>query len=271
MLNGYGIKLRHEYYDEILSHQNEIDWLEILTENYLNIGGYHLDKLIDFSKIFPVTMHGVSMSLGGTDKLDYSYLNNVRNLAKTIKPQIISDHICVSKINGIYTHDLLPLPYTKESIINIVSRIKSVQDYLGCKIAIENVSSYLTYKSSKYTEWEFISEIAEQADCNILLDINNIYVSSKNHDFSPLDYIKNIDLNRIVEIHIAGHSSNGNYLIDTHDMPVCNNVWDLYGTFCKLKPNTPLLLERDENLPKFNILLDELSIAKAIANEYKST
>lgn len=267
MLHGFGLKLRHEYYDDFLISQDSIDWLEVLTENYLDVGGYHFAKLKEFSKLYPITMHGVSMSLGGCDELDFSYLSKVRDLANEIHPKIISDHICFNKVDGIYTHDLLPLPYTKESITNVVNRIQQVQEFLGSKIAVENVSSYVTFNDSVMPEYEFVSEICDKADCNLLLDINNIYVSSINHQFPALEYIRNIPLDRVVEIHLAGHSASDNFLIDTHDNEVCYEVWDLYRKFCKLKSDVPLLLERDDNLPRFDMLINELNIARKISNE----
>lgn len=264
MLQGFGVKLRSEYYADLALENNGVDWLEILSENYINATQYDLFHLREMAKRYAITMHGVSMSLGGCDELDFDYLAQIKQLISVLDPPVVSDHICVSKIDGIYTHELLPLPYTEESLVNIVKRIKMVQDYLGRQIALENVSSYLTYPESAMREDEFVATICKEADCLLLLDINNVYVSATNHGFSAKQYLDNMPLERIVQLHIAGHSSNGGILVDTHDQEVDNEVWKLYRYFCQLKPNSPLLLERDENLPQFNELVRELDIARSI-------
>lgn len=264
MLHGFGVKLRSEYYADLALENNGVDWLEILSENYINASQYDLFHLRQMAERYAITMHGVSMSLGGCYELDFNYLAEVKQLIKVVNPPIVSDHICVSKINGIYTHELLPLPYTEDSLTNIVQRIKIVQDYLGRQIAVENVSSYITYPESTMSEDEFIINICNQADCLLLLDINNVYVSATNHGFSAEQYLANMPLERIAQLHIAGHSHNGEILVDTHDQDVCSEVWELYRYFCQLKPKIPLLLERDENLPEFGELVRELNIAREI-------
>ena len=261
---GFGLGLRPEHYEDILEQKPSIDWFEILTENYLIPGGkplYYLDKI---RQDYPVVMHGVSLSIGSTDPLDRSYLKELKALAERAEPVWISDHLCWTGVNGLNMHDLLPMPYTSEAIAHIVSRIKEVQDYLGRQILIENVSSYLTYIQSEISEWEFISEIVKQADCYILLDVNNIYVSSINHGFNALDYINAMAAERVVQIHLAGHSNHGNYIIDTHDAPIIEPVWELYAKTIAKFGQVSTMIERDDNIPPLAELLLELNEARKI-------
>lgn len=262
---GFGLGLRPEHYEEILQQQPLLDWFEIITENYLIPGGkplYYLDKI---RESYPMVMHGVSLSLGSTAPLDKDYLKQLKSLAERIEPVWISDHLCWTGINGLNLHDLLPMPYTEQAIEHIVSRINKIQDYLGRQILIENVSSYLTYKQSEMTEWEFITEIANRADCYLLCDVNNIYVSSVNHDFNPLDYINALPPQRVTQIHLAGHSNHGDYIIDTHDAPIIQAVWDLYATTIKRFGPISTMIERDDNIPPLSELLIELNQARVIA------
>lgn len=263
---GFGLGLRTEHYETILSEKPNIDWLEILTENYLVPGGkphYFLEKI---RENYPMVMHGVSMSIGSMDPLDKDYLQQVKSLAQKIKPHWISDHLCWTGVQGKNTHDLLPLPYTEEAINHIVNRIKQVQDFLNQQILIENVSSYLTYQQSAMTEWEFLKEISERADCFILLDVNNIYVSSINHEFDPLNYITAIPKERIYQIHLAGHSNMGNYIIDTHDNDIIDPVWELYSATLHHCGSVSTMIERDDNIPPLTQLLDELNYARELAD-----
>ncbi|KTD33683.1 hypothetical protein Lnau_2160 [Legionella nautarum] len=261
---GFGLGLRPEHYEDILLNKPDVDWFEIITENYLIPGGkplYFLDKI---RENYPVVMHGVSLSIGSADPLDRAYLKELKSLAERINPVWISDHLCWTGVQGLNMHDLLPIPYTEEAITHIVSRIEEIQDYLGQRILIENVSSYLTFIQSEMTEWEFICEITQRADCYILLDVNNIYVSSVNHDFDALDYINAIPAERVVQIHLAGHSDHGTYIIDTHDAPIIQPVWDLYAkTIAKLGPKSTMI-ERDDNIPPLAELLVELNQARTI-------
>lgn len=262
---GFGLGLRPDYYEEILEQKPNLDWFEILTENYMVPGGKPLYYLDQIRAHYPVVMHGVSLSLGSTDPLDRAYLKQLSALAARVEPVWISDHLCWTGVNGINAHDLLPVPYTRETVNHVVSRIQQVQDFLGRPILIENVSSYLTYKQSEMTEWEFIQEIVKQADCYILLDINNIYVSSVNHQFNPIDYIIAMPAERVAQIHLAGHANHGNYIIDTHDAPVIQPVWDLYAaTLQRLGPISSMI-ERDDNMPPFAELLAEVNRARRIA------
>ncbi|QLZ68244.1 hypothetical protein FOLKNPGA_01022 [Legionella sp. PC1000] len=262
---GFGLGLRPDYYEEILEQKPNLDWLEILTENYMVPGGKPLYYLDQIRAHYPVVMHGVSLSLGSTDALDRDYLNQLNALVARVEPVWVSDHLCWTGVNGINAHDLLPVPYTRETVNHIASRIQQVQDFLGRPILIENVSSYLTYKQSEMTEWEFIQEIVKQADCYILLDINNIYVSSVNHQFNPIDYIMAMPAERVAQIHLAGHSNHGNYIIDTHDAPVIQPVWDLYAAALQRLGPISSMIERDDNMPPFSELLAEINRARRIA------
>ncbi len=261
---GFGLGLRPELYEEILQQKPDIDWFEIITENYLISGGKPLYYLDQIRENYPVVMHGVSLSIGSADPLDRDYLSQLKALANRIDPMWISDHLCWTGVQGLNMHDLLPIPYTEEAIAHIVPRICEIQDYLGRQILIENVSSYLTFIQSEMTEWEFISAIAKQADCYLLLDVNNIYVSSVNHEFDPLDYLDAIAPERVVQIHLAGHSNHDNYIIDTHDAPIIQPVWDLYAkTIAKFGPISTMI-ERDDNIPILTELLVELNQARTI-------
>lgn len=267
---GFGLGLRTDYYEEILSTKPAIDWVEILSENYLVPGGkplYYLDKI---RAIYPMVMHGVSLSLGSTDPLDMDYLKQLKELAHRVEPAWISDHLCWTGVQGLNAHDLLPIPYTHEAVRHIVSRVQQIQEYLKRPILIENVSSYLTYKESELTEWDFILDIVQQSGCFILLDVNNVYVSSVNHQFNPLDFIHSMPANRVAQIHLAGHSDHGDYIIDTHDEPVVQAVWSLYeASIAHLGP-VSTMIERDDNMPPFSELLNEINHAKNIAQKVLS-
>ncbi len=259
---GCGIGLRAFYYQEILEKLPAIDWFEIITEDFLVPGGRPLHYLDQVRQHYPMVMHGVSLSIGGTDPLDYDYLKKVKQLAQRIEPKWISDHFCWTGVNHLNMHDLLPLPHTEEAINHVVSRVNQVQDFLGRQIALENVSSYITYNDSCMSEWEFINEIIERADCNILLDVNNIYVSSINHSFDPYQFLNSIPKKRVQQFHLAGHTNNGVHLIDTHDMPIIEPVWELYAAALKRFGKVSTLIERDDNFPPLDELLAELNRAK---------
>ena len=262
---GFGLGLRPDYYEEILAQKPDLDWFEILTENYLIPGGkplYYLDKI---REDYPIVMHGVSLSVGSTDPLDSGYLNQLSALIERVQPAWVSDHLCWTGVNGVNAHDLLPIPYTHEAINHIVSRLHQIQDFIGRPILIENVSSYLTYKQSEMSEWEFILEIIKQSGCYILLDVNNVYVSSVNHGFDPLNYIEAMPADRVAQIHLAGHSNHGSYIIDTHDAPVIQPVWDLYAATIQHLGKVSTMIERDDNMPPFEELLAEVNQARSIA------
>lgn len=263
---GFGLGLRTNHYESILQQKPNLDWLEIITENYLVPGGkplYYLDRIREH---YPLVMHGVSLSIGSTDPIDKNYLNDVKKLAERIEPAWISDHLCWTGVKNLNMHDLLPLPYTESAIQHVVSQIQQVQDFLQRKILIENVSSYLTYQQSEMPEWIFLSEIIKRADCYILLDINNIYVSAFNHGFNPEEYLSHIDSSRVYQIHLAGHSNCKDYIIDTHDNAIIEPVWDLYASAIKRFGAVSTMIERDDNIPELSELLTELNIARTLAN-----
>ena len=267
-LAGFGLGLRTPHYEAVLNEPHAIDWFEIITENYLVPGGKPLDYLERVRRRFPLVMHGVSLSIGSTDPIDLDYLAQVRALAKRIEPHWISDHVCWTGIEGRNLHDLLPLPYTEEALASVVERVGQVQDALGRQILLENVSSYLTYRASDMSEWEFLREVVERADCAILLDINNIYVSSVNHGFDPLTYLQAMPRERVRQFHLAGHSDLGGHLIDTHDHPIVEPVWDLYCAAVAQFGAVPTMIERDDNIPPLGELVAELQIAREFGRRH---
>ena len=262
---GFGLGLRVDHYETILAERPAIDWFEALTENYLVPGGRPLHNLTRIREHYPMVMHGVSMSIGSTAPLDREYLGQVKALAKRIEPAWISDHLCWTGVHGKNLHDLLPLPYTDEALAHIVSRVRDVQDILGRRILLENVSSYVSFRDSRLTEWEFLREVAEQADCLILLDVNNIYVSSVNHEFDPYEYLNAIPVERVQQMHLAGHQNHGTYLIDTHDHPVPDPVWELYAAAVRRFGRVSTMIERDANIPPLADLEGELSAARRVS------
>ena len=267
-LAGFGLGLRTPHYEAVLNEPHAIDWLEIITENYLVPGGKPLHYLERIRRRFPLVMHGVSLSIGSTDPIDLEYLAQVRTLAARIEPHWISDHLCWTGIEGRNLHDLLPLPYTEEALASVVERVTQVQDALGRQILLENVSSYLTYRASDMSEWEFLREVADRADCAILLDINNIYVSSVNHGFDPLAYLQAMPRERVRQFHLAGHSDLGGHLIDTHDHPIVEPVWDLYCAAIAQFGAVPTMIERDDNIPSLSELVAELQIARELGQRH---
>lgn len=267
-LTGFGLGLRTPHYEAILNEPHAIDWLEVITENYVGLGGKPLHYLEQVRERYPLVMHGVSLSIGSTDPIDSRYLADVKALAARIEPHWISDHLCWTGIEGRNLHDLLPLPYTEEALSTVVSRVGQVQDALGRQILLENVSSYLTFHASDMTEWEFLREVAHRADCAILLDINNIYVSSVNHGFDPLTYLHAMPASKVRQFHLAGHSDLGGHLIDTHDHPIAAPVWNLYRAAVAHFGAVPTMIERDDNIPALGELVAELDMARDIAGHY---
>lgn len=262
---GFGLGLRTDHYQYIIDNKPPVDWFEIISENYMVPGGKPLAHLDKIRQDYPIVMHGVSMSIGSTDALNLEYLKDLKQLMNRVEPQWVSDHLCWTAVDHINSHDLLPLPYNKSTIDHIVERIKQVQDILGRQMLIENLSSYVTYNNSEMPEWEFVNEIAKQADCFILLDINNIFVSANNHHFEAKEYVNGIDNDRVMQFHLAGHSYNGEMIIDTHDHDVCDPVWDLYEYALGRFGAVSTMIERDDNIPPFAELRQELTIAEKIA------
>jgi uncharacterized protein (UPF0276 family) len=264
-LTGFGLGLRTPHYEAVLSEPHAIDWFEVITENYLVPGGKPLHHLERIRERFPLVMHGVSLSIGSTDPVDFDYLAQVRALAARIEPHWISDHLCWTGVDGRNLHDLLPLPYTEEALTSVVTRVGQIQDALGRRILLENVSSYLAFHESDMSEWDFLREVAQRADCSILLDINNIYVSSVNHGFDALTYLRAMPKDRVRQLHLAGHSDLGGHLIDTHDHPIAAPVWDLYAAAVTQLGAVPTMIERDDNIPALSELVAELQMARDVA------
>ncbi len=262
---GFGLGLRPQHYSEILTTQPAIDWFEIISENYMVPGGNPLRMLDAITERYPVVMHGVALSIASTAPLDMEYLHALKKLERRANPKWISDHLCWTGVHGMSLHDLLPVPYTQEALKHVVSRIGQVQDFLGRRIAIENVSSYITYQQSEMEEWDFVREVADQADCWLILDVNNVFVSGTNHDFSTHAFIDQIPVERVVQFHLAGHSEGEVGLIDTHDHAVCDEVWQLYARALKRFGSVSTMIERDDNIPPLSELVQELAIARRIA------
>lgn len=262
---GFGLGLRKEHYQTILAEKPSVDWFEIITENYLVDGGKPLHYLDRIRADYPMVMHGVSLSIGGTDPLALGYLQKLKALAQRVEAAWISDHLCWTGVGGANLHDLLPLPYREETLRHVVERIRRVQDFLGRRILIENPSSYLSYRHSDIPEWEFLCAMAEEADCLLLLDVNNVYVSARNHGFDPYRYLARIPAQRVWQIHLAGHSDCGSYLIDTHDHPVADPVWDLYEAAIRHCGPVSTMIERDDAIPPLAELLEELQRARDAA------
>lgn len=259
---GFGVGLRTVHFSHILEHQPEVDWFEIISENFMDSGGRPRHVLNQVAERYPVVMHGVSMSIGSTDPLDREYLRKLKNLADEIDVKWVSDHLCWTGVAGVNTHDLLPLPLNEESLAHVVERIRQVQDVLERPLIIENPSTYLAFATDTMREWTFLSEMAEQADCGLLLDINNVYVASVNHEFDPREYLQALPHERVVQFHLAGHTHCGTHIIDTHDGHVVEEVWDLYRLARELTTEVSTLVEWDANIPDFPVLQAEVMKAK---------
>lgn len=262
---GYGLGLRVEHYESLLADPGKVEWLEVVSENYMVSGGLPLVWLDHFRERFPLVMHGVSLSIGSTDPLDDDYLARLAALAQRIEPAWVSDHLCWTGVQGVNLHDLMPLPYTEEALDHVVGRVKRVQDTLKRRILLENVSSYVSFADSQLTEWEFLAAVAERADCLILLDINNVHVSAMNHGFSSLDYLRGIPVSRVHQFHLAGYEQGERLIIDTHDAPVSNAVWDLYLEAVRRFGRVSTMIERDDNFPPLAELMAELEHARQLA------
>ncbi len=264
---GFGLGLRPEHYDEILSGDPNVDWFEVISENYMIPGGKPLRILDEIRERYPIVMHGVSLSIASTAPLDVDYLTELKTLADRVDPKWISDHLCWTGVHGVNLHDLLPIPYTQEALNHVVDRVSRVQDFLGRRLTLENVSSYVTFAESEMSEWEFVSEVARRADCWLLFDVNNVYVSAHNHGFSTRDFLHGVPRDRIVQFHLAGHSHEGDHIVDTHDHPVCDQVWDFYRQTVSHFGPVSTMIERDDNIPPLAEVVAELDVARRIAKE----
>lgn len=259
---GYGLGLRPAHFTDFLNTKQPVDWLEIISENFMTDGGRPLHVLEAIKDKYRIVCHGVSLSIGSIDPLDFSYLKRLKTLLDFVDAPWFSDHICWTKIHGHQLHNLMPLPYTPETIHYVSEKIKIVQDVIQRPFIFENVSSYVEFQDSTMPEWDFVTAVCEQANCGVLLDINNIFVSGFNHQFDPMTYIQAIPEKRVAQFHLAGHSDKGAYLLDTHDHPICEGVWDLYTQASQLFPHASVLIERDDNIPALPELLDELNVAR---------
>lgn len=257
---GHGIGLRPPHHEAVLERPPSalgLDWFEVISENFMVDGGNPRRVLRKVREKYPVVLHGVSLSLGSVDPLDESYLDRLAVLASETEPAWISDHLCWSSFGGHTGHDLWPLPFTEEALDHVARRVLRVQDRLGRRILVENVSSYLEFVHSSMTEWEFLAALTERADCGLLLDVNNIFVSAHNHGFSARAFLEGIPRDRVGQIHLAGHSDAGTHLLDTHDHPVCDPVWDLYRDAIERFGPTSTLIERDDDIPPLDDLIAE--------------
>ncbi|HWP64345.1 MAG TPA: DUF692 domain-containing protein [Candidatus Limnocylindria bacterium] len=264
---GHGVGLRPPHYPRVLDGTARADWFEVISENFMIAGGRPLRVLERARALAPVVMHGVSMNLGGTDPLCRRHLERLADLVRRFEPAWVSDHLCWGAFGRHYAHDLLPLPYTEEALAHVVARVRRVQEHLGRRILLENVSSYVTFTHSTMPEWEFLGAVAEAADCGILLDVNNVYVSAVNHGFAPARYLAGLPADRIGQIHLAGHTDAGTHLIDTHDHPVPRPVWDLYRSAVARFGPISTLIEWDDRIPSFERLAAEADRARAIEAE----
>jgi uncharacterized protein len=259
---GLGVGLRSVHFQHILRHQPAVDWFEVISENFIDSQGRPRYVLEQIAERYPVVMHGVSLSIGSTDPLNFDYLTKLKRLALHVNARWISDHLCWTGVLGRNTHDLLPLPFNEESLRHVIDRVRTVQEFLERPLVLENPSSYVTFAASTMPEWEFLRRVAEEANCGILLDVNNVFVSSVNHDFDPLEYIRAIPHERIVQCHLAGHADCGTHRIDTHDREVLEPVWELYRFAHARTGGVSTLLEWDAQIPPFEVVHAEVLKAK---------
>ncbi|MCB1955535.1 MAG: DUF692 domain-containing protein [Rhodocyclaceae bacterium] len=263
---GFGLGLRTDHYRDFVDAPDQpVDWLEIISENYLVPGGKPLDFLDRIRADHPMVMHGVSLSIGSCDALDLDYLRALKGLAERVEPGWISDHLCWTGVDHANLHDLLPLPYTEQAIRHLVPRVAQVQEVLGRPLVLENVSSYVSYAADEMSEWEFIAELVRRSGCQLLLDVNNVYVSARNHGFDPRTFIRAVPAEAVVQIHLAGHEDHGDLVIDTHDHPIRDEVFDLYAFTLSTIGMRPTMIERDDRIPPLATLLAELDRVRAVA------
>lgn len=266
---GLGVGLRSAHFRHILQNKPSVDWFEIISENFMDSHGRPRHVLEQIAERYPIVMHGVSLSIGSTDPLDREYLKKLKQLSLAIRAQWISDHLCWTGVLGTNTHDLLPVPFTEQTLRHIVERVRVVQDFLERPFVLENPSSYITFQQSTMSEWEFITRLAEEADCGLLLDVNNVYVSSFNHDLDPDLFIRSLPHDRVVQFHLAGHTNHDQYLLDTHDGRVIDPVWDLYRTAHQLTGGASTLLEWDASIPAFPEVHEEVLKARQFMGKEK--
>ncbi len=264
---GHGVGLRRDHFERVLSAPTGVDWFEAISENFMVPGGRPLDILTRVRRDYPVVLHGVSLSIGSTDPIDDGYLERLSALIHAIEPAWVTDHLCWTGVSGVNSHDLLPMPYTEEALDHVARRVMQVQERLGRRIALENPSSYLTWTASTIAEWDFLAAVAERGDCGIMLDVNTVFVSARNHGFDPDVYIDAIPTDRVWQFHLAGHSDHGTHLLDTHDHPVRDEVRDLYRRAVRRFGAIPTLIEWDGNIPEWDRLEAESLRAREVMRD----
>jgi len=262
---GFGLGLRTQHYTDILEGDPRVNWFEVISENFMVPGGQPLAILDRIAARYPVVMHGVSLSIASTAPFDEDYLDGLVALSKRVQPKWISDHLCWTGVHGVNLHDLLPIPYTREALDHVVSRVHHVQERIGRALCLENVSTYVQFNRSEMSEWEFISELSRRTGCWLLFDVNNVYVSAFNHGYDALAFLNGIPADRVIQFHLAGHSDMVNYVVDTHDHPVRAEVWDLYEAALRRFGPVSTMIERDDHIPPLPELMEELDHARAVA------
>lgn len=269
MIEGTGIGLRHEHLQQVLDEHPAINWLEVHSENFF-YDNLATSQLAQIAQQYPISLHSIGLSLGSADCINQQHLQNLKNAIKRFKPDLVSDHLSWSSIDGRYLNDLLPMPYTQDALNNFTDKVKQTQDFLGRQILIENPSSYLRFKESSIPEWEFFAMLPSLCGCGLLFDVNNVFVSCFNHGYQPSDYLNSVDADDVLQIHLAGHSKKilpqGVILLDDHSKQVTDEVWDLYKTTLAKIGHKPTLIEWDTNVPDLSLLLSEADKARAILN-----
>jgi uncharacterized protein (UPF0276 family) len=262
---GLGVGLRSGHFAYLEEHEPDVDWFEVIPENFMDTRGRAWAVLERIAARYPVVLHGLSLSPGSTDPLDLDYLARLKELAEEVEAVWVSDHVCWTAVGGVNTHELVPIPFTEESLAHVVERVRAAQDFLERPLVLENPSSYVTFTGSSMSEAEFLARMAEEADCGLLLDVNNVYVSSVNHEFDPVEYLRSLPAERVVQMHLAGHEDAGTHIVDTHDRPVADPVWELYGAAVELTGPVSTLIEWDDKLPPFPVVHAEVLKARRFA------
>lgn len=263
-LGGCGTGFHREHHDWVLSQRPDVPWFELITENFMVPGGKPRHVLERLRRDWPVALHGVSMSLGSDEPLDTEYLRNLKTLVEWVRPEIVSDHLCWTGLGGHNSHDLLPMPFTDEAVRNAAAKLRQAQDVLGRRVLVENISTYLRFNGQTMTEWEFVSAVVSEAGCGLLLDVNNVYVNARNHGFDPKTYIDALPRDHVGQFHVAGHEDHGHVVLDTHDRPVTEDVWALFRYAVERFGPLPTIIERDEDIPEFQVLEGEIRHAQSI-------
>jgi uncharacterized protein len=264
---GFGLGLRAQHYDEILTSSPAIDWFEVMSENYMIPGGQPLRMLERIRERYPPVMHGVSLSIASAAPPDFEYLGNLRNLARRAEPKLISDHLCWTGVHAKNLHDLLPFPYTREALDHVVNRVQLVQNFIGRALVLENISTYVQFSHSEMTEWEFLSELSRRSGCWLLFDVNNVYVSAFYHGYDPRTFLEGIPADRVVQFHMDGQSHMGTHIVDTHDHPVCDDVWVLYAAALRRFGWVSTIIERDDHTPPLDEIMVEVERTREIAHQ----